>query len=204
MPKPNFAKAIGIAGLTCGVMDISAALIVYGAVGAKPLRLLQGIAGGVLGPRTYNGGVRTALLGLLLHFVIAFGAATIFFLGSRFIRFLVDHSVLSGVLYGIAVLFHESGRSPAVRCHKIPLLGKGHAYGRGHSHLLRRHSHFLEHPQIRPISRCSLPSRRNAVSKTLDLAEANWLSLKPLVALKISRKKDRNLVDFDAPRSTNQ
>src|SRR6266446_6107093 len=105
MPKTNLAKAIGIAGLTCGVMDISAALIVYGAVGAKPLRLLQGIAGGVLGPCTYNGGVRTALLGLLLHFVIAFGAATIFFLGSRFIRFLVDHAVLSGVLYGIAVYF---------------------------------------------------------------------------------------------------
>jgi hypothetical protein len=28
MPNPNFAKAIGIAGLTCSVMDISAALIV--------------------------------------------------------------------------------------------------------------------------------------------------------------------------------
>jgi len=105
MPKPNFAKAIGIAGLTCGVMDISAALIVYGAMGAKPLRLLQGIAGGVLGPRAYNGGVRTALLGLLLHFVIAFSAATVFFLASRFIRFLIDHAVLSGVLYGVAVYF---------------------------------------------------------------------------------------------------
>jgi hypothetical protein len=105
MPKTNFEKAIGIAGLTSGVMDISAALIVYGAMGAKPLRLLQGIAGGVLGPRAYNGGVRTALLGLLLHFVIAFSAATLFFLASRFIRFLIDHAVLSGVLYGIAVYF---------------------------------------------------------------------------------------------------
>src|SRR5438309_10098946 len=105
MPKTNLAKGIGIAGLTCGVMDISAALIVYGAMGAKPLRLLQGIAGGVLGPRAYNGGVRTALLGLLLHFVIAFSAATIFFLASRFIRFLIDQAVLSGVLYGIAVYF---------------------------------------------------------------------------------------------------
>ena len=105
MPKTNFAKAIGIAGLTCGVMDISAALIVYGAMGAKPLRLLQGIAGGVLGPRAYNGGVRTAVFGLLLHFVIAFSAATLFFLASRFIRVLIDHAVLSGVLYGIAVYF---------------------------------------------------------------------------------------------------
>src|SRR5439155_26339151 len=105
MPKTNLAKGIGIAGLTCGVMDISAALIVYGAMGAKPLRLLQGIAGGVLGPRAYNGGVRTALLGLLLHFIIAFSAATLFFLATRFVRFLIDHAVLSGALCGIAAYF---------------------------------------------------------------------------------------------------
>jgi hypothetical protein len=103
--KTNYAKAICIAGLTCGVMDITAALVVYATMGAKPLRLLQGIAGGVLGPSTYRGGVPTALLGLLLHFVIAFGAATVFFLASRFIRFLIDHAVLSGVLYGVAVYF---------------------------------------------------------------------------------------------------
>ncbi len=132
MPKTNFAKAIGIAGLTSGVMDISAALIVYGAMGAKPLRLLQGIAGGVLGPRAYNGGVRTALLGLLLHFVIAFSAATLFFLASRFIGFLIDHAVLSGVLYGIAVYFFMT-------------------------HFLRWHPHFPKHPQIRPISQKLVP-----------------------------------------------
>jgi hypothetical protein len=102
--KTNYAKAICIAGLTCGVMDITAALVVYGTIGAKPLRLAQGIAGGVLGPSTYCGGVPTALLGLLLHFVIALGAASVFFLASRFIHFLIDHAVLSGVLYA-AVYF---------------------------------------------------------------------------------------------------
>jgi len=105
MPTSNPAKAIAIAGLTCGVMDISAALIVYGVMGAKPLRLLQGIAAGVLGPSAYRGGVPTALLGLALHFVIAFGAATAFFLASRFVPFLLKHAVVSGVLYGIAVYF---------------------------------------------------------------------------------------------------
>jgi hypothetical protein len=52
MAAANPAKAISIAGLTCGAMDISAALVVYGLMGSKPLRLLQGIAGGILGPRT--------------------------------------------------------------------------------------------------------------------------------------------------------
>ena len=101
----NATKAIVSAGTICGIMDITAALVVYGAMGAKPLRLLQGIAGGVLGPRTYTGGIATALLGLALHFVIAFGAATVFFIASRGIRFMLDHAVVSGVLYGIAVYF---------------------------------------------------------------------------------------------------
>ena len=105
---PNAAKAITYAGLACGAMDITAALVVYGYLGAKPLRLLQGIAGGVLGPRTYSGGATTAALGLLLHFVIAFGAATVFFFASRGLRFLVEHAVLSGALYGIAVYFFMS------------------------------------------------------------------------------------------------
>jgi hypothetical protein len=105
MANSSAAKAICIAGLTCGVMDITAALVVYGTMGAKPLRLLQGIAGGILGPRTYAGGISTALLGLLLHFVIAFGATTVFYLASRVIRFLMERAVLSGVFYGIAVYF---------------------------------------------------------------------------------------------------
>ena len=105
MAAANPAKAISIAGLTCGAMDISAALVVYGWMGSKPLRLLQGIAGGILGPRTYSGGTSTALLGLTLHFVIAFGAATVFFLASRVVPLLLNHAVVSGVLYGIAVYF---------------------------------------------------------------------------------------------------
>jgi uncharacterized membrane protein YagU involved in acid resistance len=101
----NPTRAVVSAGTICGIMDITAALVVYGMMGAKPLRLLQGIAGGVLGPRTYSGGIATAALGLALHFVIAFAAATVFFMASRGIRFLLDHAVLSGVLYGIAVYF---------------------------------------------------------------------------------------------------
>jgi hypothetical protein len=103
--NPNTLLAIFWGGLLCGVLDITAALVVYGTMGAKPLRLLQGIAGGLLGPRTYGGGIATALLGLLCHFVIAFSAAAVFVTASRLAPFLVRHAVLSGVLYGIAVYF---------------------------------------------------------------------------------------------------
>ena len=101
----NASKAIISAGTICGVMDLTAAFLVYGTMGAKPLRILQGIAGGILGPEAYQGGVLTALLGLALHFLIAFGAATVFYVASRFLQFLVDHVILSGAFYGVAIYF---------------------------------------------------------------------------------------------------
>ena len=92
-------------GLIAGTMDITAALVVYGHYGLTPMRLLQSVAAGLLGARAFEGGLATALLGLLCHFVIAFGAATVFFLASRSLSFLLRHAVLSGVLYGVAVYF---------------------------------------------------------------------------------------------------
>jgi hypothetical protein len=106
--NPNTLLAILWGGLLCGVLDLTAALVVYGYMGAKPLRLLQSIAAGLLGPSTYNGGTATALLGLLCHFVIAFSAAAVFVSASRLAPFLVRHAVLTGVLYGIAVYFFMS------------------------------------------------------------------------------------------------
>jgi hypothetical protein len=103
--NPNAMLAVLWAGLACGVLDITAALVVYGYLGAKPVRLLQGIASGLLGPKAFDGGLATALLGLLCHFVIAFGAATVYFVASRAIRFLTEYAVVSGALYGVAVYF---------------------------------------------------------------------------------------------------
>jgi hypothetical protein len=103
--NPNALLAILWGGLLCGVLDITAALVVYAYLGAKPVRLLQGIAGGLLGPRTYGGGVATAVLGLFCHFLIAFSAAAVFVTASRIAPFLVRYAVGSGVLYGVAVYF---------------------------------------------------------------------------------------------------
>jgi hypothetical protein len=93
------------AGLACGILDITAALVVYGFLGLKPMRLLQGIASGLLGPRAFSGGLAMALLGLLCHFLIAFGAAAVYLVASRTFGFLIQHAVVSGVLYGMAVYF---------------------------------------------------------------------------------------------------
>jgi hypothetical protein len=91
--------------LACGVLDMTAALVVYGFFGLKPMRLLQGIAGGLLGPRTYNGGLATALLGLACHFAIALSAAAVYVVATRKIPLVVRHAVPAGILYGVAVYF---------------------------------------------------------------------------------------------------
>ena len=103
--NPNAVLAVLWAGLACGVLDITAAVVVYGYLGLQPMRLLQGIASGLLGPKAFDGGLATALLGLLCHFVIAFGAAIVFFVASRAIPFLIQNAVISGALYGVAVYF---------------------------------------------------------------------------------------------------
>jgi asparagine N-glycosylation enzyme membrane subunit Stt3 len=64
---------------------------------------LQGIAAGLLGASSFDGGLVTAGFGLALHFFVAFVVVTIFYLASRKIEFLVIHPVVSGVLYGIGV-----------------------------------------------------------------------------------------------------
>ena len=103
--KPKPLRAILWGGLVCGVLDITAALVVYGYFGLRPIPLLQGIAAGLLGPRALQGGLPTALLGLLCHFFIAFCAAAVYFTASRWVYFLLRHAVLSGILYGVTVYF---------------------------------------------------------------------------------------------------
>jgi uncharacterized membrane protein YagU involved in acid resistance len=97
--------AILMAGAICGAMDITAALTVYGSMGLKPMRLLQGISAALLGPQAYQGGIPTAALGLLLHFVIALGAAATYYAVSRKLRFLTDYAIPCGIAYAVIVYF---------------------------------------------------------------------------------------------------
>src|SRR5882724_13274569 len=96
--------AIAWGGLTAGVLDITVAFIRWG----NPARILKGIASGVLGPQALRGGWGTAALGLGLHFLIAFSAATVYYAASRKLTFLTQRAVVWGFLYGIAVYMFMS------------------------------------------------------------------------------------------------
>ena len=89
--------AICAGGLAAGAFDLTTAFITYG--GGVP----RAIASGLLGARAFQGGVATWILGVVLHFVIAFLAATVYCLASRRLEFLKDHFFVCGLFYGIAV-----------------------------------------------------------------------------------------------------
>jgi len=100
---PSAFGTIVLGGLTAGALDIAAAFAMALNRGGSPVRVLQFIASGVLGPGAFQGGAGSAALGLLLHFCIALGAATVYFFASRRLQMLSRHPWISGALFGIAV-----------------------------------------------------------------------------------------------------
>lgn len=93
------------AGGAAGALDILAAFAVTIAKGRRPVGVLKAIASGLLGPDAFSRGNAVAALGLFLHFVIATGWATIYWLLSRRFPVLVRRPVPAGALYGIAVFW---------------------------------------------------------------------------------------------------
>ena len=96
--------AIGWACLVAGVLDISSAFALSYPKGVDPIRVLQGVAAGLVGREAATtGGRATAGLGLAIHFFIAFVVASVFYAASRKLVFLTRHPVISGLLYGVVV-----------------------------------------------------------------------------------------------------
>ena len=91
-----------LAGALAGVLDILAAFAVSWPR-VPPVRVLQYIASGVLGPAAFRGGGVTAGVGLALHFVIATGAAAAYYAASRHWPPLRRYPVACGLAYGVVV-----------------------------------------------------------------------------------------------------
>lgn len=103
MKNSGAFRAILTAGLIVGVLDISSAFVIWWQRDVGLRRGLQGIAAGLLGANSFEGGLVTAGLGLALHFLVAFLVVSVFYLASRRTEFLTIHPIASGVLYGIGV-----------------------------------------------------------------------------------------------------
>jgi uncharacterized membrane protein YagU involved in acid resistance len=96
-------KVISLAGLLSGVLDLTATSTLVRTQGIPFERLSQMIASGAFGPSAFQGGKKTATVGLFFHFFISFTAAFIYYASSRKLTILLDHPLPSGLLYGAAV-----------------------------------------------------------------------------------------------------
>jgi hypothetical protein len=93
-----------IGGGVGGLLDAVYATVLWGfIIGDNPAGVWQSVAAGLLGKASYDGGSGTVLLGLVLHFFIAFVMALIYVRASRRLPVLIERPVLMGVLYGAAL-----------------------------------------------------------------------------------------------------
>ena len=67
------------------------------------MRVLHSVASGLLGPAAFEGGAKTAAIGLLLHYLIATIWTIVFYIASRRLLILIERPVSFGLLYGVAV-----------------------------------------------------------------------------------------------------
>lgn len=135
-------RAITLGTLTVGVLDGLDAIIFFGLRGATPTRIFQAIAAGILGRQAaVQGGLQTALLGVALHFVVAFGIVGTYYLASLKVRALTTHPVICGAIYGVLayltmnyVVIPLSAIGPGGPAHPLPVVVNGvliHIFGVG-------------------------------------------------------------------------
>jgi hypothetical protein len=104
MNQPKPAKVIFWGGLIAGTLDITAACVVsWLRSGVRPVIIMQSVASGLLGAPAYQGGAKTAALGVVLHYFIATMWTVVFYVASRKLRFLIARPITWGLVYGVIV-----------------------------------------------------------------------------------------------------
>lgn len=96
-------RALLVGGLTVGALDLLDALIFFGLRGARLIRIPQSIAAGLIGRAAFDGGVATAVLGVVLHFTIAYTIVAVYFVMSRLAPVLTRRPFVCGAVYGLVV-----------------------------------------------------------------------------------------------------
>lgn len=96
--------AVLVGGFVAGAIDISYAIIASSAK-ASPGRVLQSVASGLLGPPAFEGGVLTAALGLVLHFLMTAVMALIFIALARSSAIVRTNFIIFGLAYGCCIYF---------------------------------------------------------------------------------------------------
>lgn len=103
--RKSFLRLSVITGLIIGTADmIIYNWLVTSVLGGVPLiSLYQYIASGALGESAFAGGIATAFIGVLFHFLISIVIAGVFIVGVDRIPLLRRYLILGSLLYGFGV-----------------------------------------------------------------------------------------------------
>jgi hypothetical protein len=93
----NALLAIGVGGFIAATLDLLQACILFGH------DIILVITYGLVGPKALQGGAANYTLGVLLHVLISFIFATIYYAASRKLRFMAEHPLLCGLYFGATV-----------------------------------------------------------------------------------------------------
>ncbi len=103
--RNSLLRSIVLGGLIIGILDaIVYHWFVSSVLGGYPLIMVyQYMASGALGNAAFEGGIPTALLGALFHFIVSFVVAAVFILSADRITLLRRYAVPGSLVYGIGV-----------------------------------------------------------------------------------------------------
>jgi hypothetical protein len=109
--RSGSAGRVLAAGALVGVLDMLYAVFLFVVVFHRSPAILvpQSVASGLLGKAAYQGGLATATLGLVLHFIIAYAWTVAFYIAARswppLQRLLATTrgAVVAGVVFGVIV-----------------------------------------------------------------------------------------------------
>ncbi len=102
-PAPrSIPQAILWGGFVAGTIDIGAASVINW---LNPVIIMQAIASGALGKASFQGGLYSAALGVVLQWAMAILIAAIYVLAATRIPRLGRQWVAGGLLYGVVVYF---------------------------------------------------------------------------------------------------
>jgi uncharacterized membrane protein YagU involved in acid resistance len=91
-----------LGGIVAATIDIGAACLING---RSVTFILHAIAGGLLAKAAYSGGMRTALLGLALQWLMGVIIAAIYAVGARLMPALSRRWIAGGLAYGVIIFF---------------------------------------------------------------------------------------------------
>jgi uncharacterized membrane protein YagU involved in acid resistance len=103
--RNSILRSIAIGGMMVGLFHlIIQDWFVFSILDHTPFILvMQYVASGALGNAAFAGGLATALLGLVIHFLISFVVAVVFILSADRISLLRRNGIFGSILYGVGV-----------------------------------------------------------------------------------------------------